>query len=102
MQNLFFSKPYIDAHIEQLQELFPYALISDATYKNDQCASIHIKDMSSDTTYLLFLPNAFVTEEWKEKYSGYTLILDEEYAEAEKTVEHQFDNLIEITTLELV
>jgi hypothetical protein len=101
MQNLFFSKPYIDAHIEQLQELFPYALISDATYKNDQCASIQIKDMSSETTYLLFLPNALITEDWKEKYAYYTLILDEEYAEVDKSFCEVFDNLIEISTFEL-
>lgn len=102
MQSLFFSKPYIDAHIEQLKELFPYALISDATYKNDQCASIQIHEMHSETTYLLFLPNAFVTEEWKEKYAHYTLILDKEYAEADKSFYQVFDNLIEISTLELV
>lgn len=101
MQNLFFSKPYIDAHIEQLQELFPYALISNATYKNDQCASIQIKDMSSETTYLLFLPNALITEDWKEKYAHYTLILDEEYAEVDKSFCEVFDNLIEISTFEL-
>lgn len=102
MQNLFFSQEYIDAHIEQLIELFPNALISDATYKNDQCASIQITDMSSETTYLLFLPNALITEEWKEKYAHYTLILDEEYAEAEKSFYQVFDNLIEISTFELV
>lgn len=101
MKNLFFSQVYIDAHIEQLQELFPNALVSDATYKNDHCASIQIKDMSSDTTYLLFLPNSLVTEEWKEKYAHYTLILDKEYAE-EKTVFETFSNLIEISTFELI
>lgn len=102
MQNLFFSKPYIDAHIEKLQELFPYALISDATYKNDQCASIQIKEMHSETTYLLFLPNAFITEEWKEKYAHYTLILDEEYAECDKTFEEVFEHLVEITTFSII
>jgi arginine/lysine/ornithine decarboxylase len=102
MQNLFFSQAYIDAHIEQLQSFFPYALITDSTYHNDQCASIQIKDMSSETTYLLFLPNSLVNEEWNEKYSHYALILDEEYAEAEKTIFETFSNLVEITTLELI
>ena len=45
MKNLFFSQAYIDAHIEQLQSIFPWSLISDATYHNDQCASIQIKEI---------------------------------------------------------
>lgn len=102
MDNLFFSKLYIDTHIEQLQELLPYCLITDATYQHDNRASIQIKEMHSEITYLLFLPNALVTEHWKEKYSHYTLILDEEYAEAEQSLCEQFENLIDITTLELV
>lgn len=102
MKDLFFSQAYIDAHIEQLQSFFPYALITDATYLNDQCASIQIKDMSSDTAYLLFLPNSLVTEGCEEKYAYYTFILDEEYAEAERTVFETFSNLVEITTLELI
>ena len=102
MQNLFFSQAYIDAHIEQLQSLFPYASISDATYKNDERPSILITEMSSKSTYLLFLPNSLVTDEWVGKCAYYTLILDQEYAEEEKTVFETFSNLVEISTYELI
>ena len=96
MTNLFFSQNYIDAHMEILRELLPDALISDATYKNDECASIQIK--VHDTTYLLFIPNSFVTDEEKENYAYYKIILDKEYAE-EKTFHHIFDNISSITYL---
>ena len=96
MKNLFFSQAYIDAHIDALQTLLPYASISDITYKNDQCASIQITQ--GDSTYLLFLPNALVNDYDNEDYADYNLILDSEYAESEKTFSKTFSNLIEITT----
>jgi hypothetical protein len=79
MNNLFFSKPYIDATIEQIKSLLDLeCLVTDSTYANDQCASIQI--LSEGQTFLLFLPNSFIENWYEEKYIHYSLMADEDYA----------------------
>jgi hypothetical protein len=101
MKQFFFSKPYIDAHIEQIKALLDAQvdsyqaspqtgfledtyLVTDSTYINDQCPSIQILLMG--TTYLLYLPNSFVDNVHQEQYNVYLLMLDEDYGTGKDVV----------------
>jgi hypothetical protein len=93
MKQLFFSQPYIDATIEQIKDLLDNEidtyLVTDSTYINDQCPSVQI--VLVGTTYLLHLPNSFVSNVHQEQYNEYTLILDEDYGTGKDAV--TFPNL---------
>jgi hypothetical protein len=93
MKQLFFSQPYIDATIEQIKDLLDNEidtyLVTDSTYINDQCPSVQI--VLVGTTYLLFLPNSFVSNVHQEQYNEYTIILDEDYGTGKDAV--TFPNL---------
>ena len=51
-----------------------FSEVTDVCYHNDQCPSILVGE------YLVFLPNSDKDNYWNEEYSGYVIILDEEYA----------------------
>jgi hypothetical protein len=94
MNKLFFSKPYIDAHIEKVKEMCDKETenysVSDSTYHNDRCASI---DITIDgVSYLIFLPNSFEDNGFKEEYRTYQVILDREYHNVE-TLNEVFNSL---------
>jgi len=94
MSNLFFSKPYIDAHIQKAKEMLDkhtdnYS-VSDSTYHNDQCASIEIT--INGESYLIFLPNSFEDNGYNEEYRTYQVILDREYHNVE-TLNEVFNSL---------
>lgn len=81
MKQLFFSQPYIDATIKQVKDLLDdhvdSYLVTDSTYHNDECPSIQV--VLVGITYLMFLPNSFVSNPHQEQYNGYTIVLDEDY-----------------------
>ena len=102
-QDYVWSADYINANIAEFQrELLPYTnKVEDVTYYNDQCASMSVT--LNDKTYIVFMPNTFhigeanltdgiITNENGE-FPFYNLILDEEYAFAEKTVNETFADL---------
>lgn len=94
MKQLFFSKPYMDATIQQVKDLLDNEidsyivspktgfledtyLVTDSTYINDECPSIQI--VLVGITYLMFLPNSFVANAHQEQYNTYSIVLDEDY-----------------------
>lgn len=81
MKQFFFSKPYMDATIQQVKDLLDNEidsyLVTDSTYINDECPSMQI--VLVGITYLLFLPNSFVSNPHQEQYNSYTIVLDEDY-----------------------
>lgn len=101
MQDLFFSKAYIEEHINTLKILFEDEediQINNTTYQNDMCASVTISipeniPYRGDKKLILFLPNSLIQGE--EMFIHYTLILDEEYA-SHKVSEQTFSKLSDV------
>lgn len=94
MQDLFFSKAYIEEHINTLNILFEDEediQISNTTYRNDMCASLTLDVRGKKL--ILFLPNSLI--EGQEMFIHYTLILDEEYA-SHKVSEQTFNKLTDV------
>jgi hypothetical protein len=99
MTNAFNNDYYISANIDALKRIFEenYIIryrIEDVSNKNDGRASIHVSQGVS--SFIVFLPNALMTDRDKEEYSFYSVILDDEYA-TDKTIEANFDNIRDVS-----
>lgn len=99
MTNAFNNDYYISANIDALKRIFEenYIIsyrIEDVSNKNDGRASIHVSQGVS--SFIVFLPNALMTDRDKEEYSFYSVILDDEYA-TDKTMEANLDNIREVS-----
>lgn len=99
MTNAFNNQHYIDAHIDALKTIFEenYIIsytIEDVSNKNDGRGSIHVSQ--GVARFIVFLPNALMTDRDKEEYSFYSVILDDEYA-TDKTMEANLDNIREVS-----